>query len=211
MGRHAAPPFLTTGRVGRAGTLSRRVRALLAGGLVLGVGGAVTLAAWNDSVFTSGSFAAGVFGITGSADGTTYADHPVGSPAALTFAPTVSSMAPGAMSYSLFSIKTITDSVAGTVQITADGANSAAGTLGVYLQYEIRTIAGTSCTAATFLAGTPILTSASLATSPVTSQTIGANGGLVNYCFKFTLPGSADNGAQSKTLTAKWTFTATNS
>jgi predicted ribosomally synthesized peptide with SipW-like signal peptide len=211
MGRHAAPPFLATGRAGRAATTSRRVRALLAGGLVLGIGGAVTLAAWNDSEYTSGSFAAGVFGIQGSADGATYTDHPVGSPAPLTFAPTVGAMIPGTVSYSLFSIKTITNSIAGTVQIGADAANVAPGTLGTYLQYDIRTIAGTSCTAATFASGTSILAAATLATSPGTAQNIAANGAVVNYCFKFTLPASADNGAQGKTLTAKWTFTATNS
>ena len=40
-------------------TKRRKVLAILAGGLVLGVGTAVTLAAWNDSEFASGDFAAG--------------------------------------------------------------------------------------------------------------------------------------------------------
>lgn len=37
----------------------RKVRALLAGGLVLGVGAAVTLAAWSDNVFANSDFATG--------------------------------------------------------------------------------------------------------------------------------------------------------
>ena len=38
---------------------SRMIRAILAGGLVLGVGTAVTLAAWNDSEFVTGTFTVG--------------------------------------------------------------------------------------------------------------------------------------------------------
>lgn len=37
----------------------RKVRALLAGGLVLGIGAAVTLAAWSDNVFANAEFASG--------------------------------------------------------------------------------------------------------------------------------------------------------
>ena len=44
---------------------SRRVKAVLAGGMVLGIGAAITLAAWNDSEFATGTFSAGHFGIEG--------------------------------------------------------------------------------------------------------------------------------------------------
>lgn len=47
---------------------SRRIRALLAGGLVLGVGVITTLAVWNDNIFERGSFEAGGFALEGSAD-----------------------------------------------------------------------------------------------------------------------------------------------
>lgn len=53
----------------------RKVLAVLAGGLVLGVGAAITLAAWNDSEFATGTFTAGSFNLQGSTDGTTYAEH----------------------------------------------------------------------------------------------------------------------------------------
>ena len=55
--------------------MSRKVRAIAAGGAVLGVGAAVTLAAWSDSEFAQGTFASGQFGIQGSADGQAFADH----------------------------------------------------------------------------------------------------------------------------------------
>ena len=41
------------------------IRAILAGGIVLGVGAAVTLAAWNASEFATGTFQAGTFTIEG--------------------------------------------------------------------------------------------------------------------------------------------------
>jgi predicted ribosomally synthesized peptide with SipW-like signal peptide len=63
----------------------RKVRAILAGGLVLGIGAAVTLAAWSDSEFATGSFGAGHFNMQGSLNGTAFSDHPVGTPAQLAF------------------------------------------------------------------------------------------------------------------------------
>ncbi|MFL4474065.1 SipW-dependent-type signal peptide-containing protein [Paeniglutamicibacter sp. MACA_103] len=64
---------------------NRKVRAILAGGLVLGVGAAVTLAAWNDSEFAQGTFGAGHFNMQGSTNGTDFSDHAAGAPAQLGF------------------------------------------------------------------------------------------------------------------------------
>jgi predicted ribosomally synthesized peptide with SipW-like signal peptide len=47
------------------GTRQRKTHALLAAGAVLGVGTVATLAAWNDSEFTTGTFTAGVFDMEG--------------------------------------------------------------------------------------------------------------------------------------------------
>ena len=43
------------------GTALLRVRALLAGALVLGLGGSVTLASWTDTEYAAGSFGASSF------------------------------------------------------------------------------------------------------------------------------------------------------
>ncbi|SFH86076.1 hypothetical protein E3O11_09355 [Cryobacterium levicorallinum] len=59
---HQAPEQFVDSRQKR----NRRIRAVLAGGLVLGLGAAVTLAAWNDSEFARGSFAASGFNLVGS-------------------------------------------------------------------------------------------------------------------------------------------------
>lgn len=55
----------------------RRRKALLAGGVVLGLGAAMTLAAWSDNVFSSGTFQTGNFDLVGSKvlNSSTFADY----------------------------------------------------------------------------------------------------------------------------------------
>jgi predicted ribosomally synthesized peptide with SipW-like signal peptide len=53
---HSKEPGMTEQQ---GSTKKRKVRALLAGGLVLGVGAAITLAAWTDNVFGNSDFATG--------------------------------------------------------------------------------------------------------------------------------------------------------
>jgi len=72
----------------------RRTKSLLAGGLVLGVGAAITLAAWNDSEFASAEFEAGSFDMVGSIDGANFANHPTGTPAALSFSAGFDNLSP---------------------------------------------------------------------------------------------------------------------
>jgi predicted ribosomally synthesized peptide with SipW-like signal peptide len=72
----------------------RKAKAILAGGLVLGIGAAVTLAAWNDSEFVFGEFGTGTFNVQGSADGVDFDDHASGAPAGLSFTTTVTNMSP---------------------------------------------------------------------------------------------------------------------
>ena len=94
-------------RTARAGSTStrrassRHGRAILAGGLVLGVGAAITLANWNDSEFVNGTFAAGIFALEGSStDGTTFSEHSsAGSAAVLDFQLAPDNLAPGDVVY----------------------------------------------------------------------------------------------------------------
>lgn len=53
----------------------RRRKALLAGGVVLGLGAAVTLAAWSDDVFADGTFDTGGFELQGSTNGDDFFDY----------------------------------------------------------------------------------------------------------------------------------------
>ena len=191
---------------------SRRMRAVLASGLVLGVGAAGTLAVWNDSEHTTTTFTAGQFGIVGAVNGGSFSEHAsAGAAASLVFAAplvSTSAMAPGNTVYALFSVKTISPSVKGSVQLTADSGNGAG--LGQYLVYSVRTIGGTTCDGTTFGAGTEVVPATQpLTTGATGSQALQANGAnQFNYCFAVTLDVNAPTGAQNATVTPKWVFSA---
>lgn len=188
---------------------SRRVRAVLAGGLVFGVGATMTLAAWNDSEYGSTTFTAGRFDIVGAVDGTTFTSHPVGAPAALSFSAPFSAMVPGSTVYALFSVRTANPSVTGSLQLST---TSTTGTgLGSYLRYGVRTIAGTACNGTTYPAGTSVVPdNSTMATGGTSTQAVAANAGsTVNYCFAVTLPATTDNGAQGLTAIQTWQILGT--
>ncbi|KJL29706.1 SipW-dependent-type signal peptide-containing protein [Microbacterium oxydans] len=191
---------------------SRRIRAVLAGGLVFGIGAAATLAAWNDSEYAAATFQAGRFDIVGAVDGATFASHATtGAAATLSFALAPTAMAPGTTTYALFSVKTANPSVAGTLQLNA-GTPGGTG-LATYLTYGVRTIAGTTCNGTTYPAGTAVVADGSaLTANGATTQAVTANGGApVNYCIAVTLPTTAANAAQGLTMTQTWQFIGTSS
>jgi predicted ribosomally synthesized peptide with SipW-like signal peptide len=212
MSRHSHP---------RVSGVSRftRLRAILAGALVLGVGASVTLASWNDSETATATLTAGRFDVVGSIDGGVFGQHPTSSAAALSFPLPVSGMGPGMTSYALFSVKTANPSVAGTVALSAASTNNTSGTgLGASLTYGVKSIASGAagaCTAASFAAGTTVVAPGSaLTASQAAGSTlpVSANGAAqVNYCFAVTMPSTVDNSAQGKTSTPIWTFTAVSS
>lgn len=189
---------------------SRRIRVLLACGLVLGIGATSTLAAWNDSEFGAATFTAGTFDIQGSTDGTTFAQHSTaGAAATLSFSVSTvaKAMTPGDKVYALFSVKTANPSMAGTVQLKAAATNNTG--LGAYLTYSVHTIAGTTCNATTFAAGTAtgLPTAQALTVGATGTQTLSANGAdQINYCFEVTLPAGTAGAAQGTTLSANWEF-----
>lgn len=83
-----------------------KAKAILAGGLVLGVGAAITLAAWTDQEWAIGNFSTGEFGIEGSTDGTTFASHPdVGSAAPLSFSVGTTDLTPGDVVFAGFAVQ----------------------------------------------------------------------------------------------------------
>ncbi|MEU4015203.1 SipW-dependent-type signal peptide-containing protein [Microbacterium sp. NPDC028030] len=191
---------------------SLRLRAVLAGGLVLGIGAAATLAAWNDSEFGSANFVAGRFDIVGAVDGATFSSHATtGTAAALNFQLAPTAMAPGNTTYALFSVKTANPSVAGTLLLTA-GTPTGTG-LASYLTYGVRTISGTSCTSTSYAGGTSVVADGSALTAAgATAQVVAANGtAQVNYCFAVTLPSTAPNAAQGLTMAQTWQIQGTSS
>ncbi|MDR6986617.1 putative ribosomally synthesized peptide with SipW-like signal peptide [Paenarthrobacter nitroguajacolicus] len=210
----------------RRGAAFLRIRALLAGALVMGLGSSVTLASWTDSDFATGSFGASVFQTESNvtkpynASGT-WSPNDVAPGAAMVF--TAAAMSPGTVAYAPFAIRTKATSVSGEVVLGIPTVTSSAtGTadLGAALRYRV--VRSATCDAAAFT-GTPAFVVGSDGAKPFTQ---GQAAGVVNplaaasatlpgaptqFCFEVTLPAGANNALQGQTATATWQFTATSS
>ena len=170
-----------------------KARAILAGGLVLGVGAAITLAAWTDTEWARGVFGSGSFGIEGSTNGTDFDDHPTsGAPASLNFAVGADQLAPGSTVYAPFAVQLTAGSTnAANVTVSQDASAAITGTSASYV---ITTSA--TCDATSYGTGTnPNAASFSLA-APETPTFL---------CFRVTADGTMP---QSATGSFTWTFAA---
>jgi len=218
---------MTSARVGRRRDPPRRrtswwlrTRALLAGGLVLGIGTAATLAAWNDSEYTTATVTSGRFGIVGSVNGGAFSDHATAPGPTLTFTPALGAVYPGAPAgFTTVQIRTASsasggfDSVPGLLRLQT--ATPATGVLATHLVYAIRVIpSGASCNDALFSNAaapvivpndTPFTTSVGVSAANVqTLQAAGAN--TISYCIRIALPATAPDDTQAKTATVTWQF-----
>lgn len=180
------------------GVRRRRVRAILAGGLVLGVGAAITLAAWNDSEFATGVFAGGAFSIEGSTDGTAFTEHAsAGAAANLSFELDADNLAPSEPVYAGFAVQlTSASTYAATVGITATSADTIASSL----SYSLVETATFGCDATTFATGTALVTAAATTSSTAADIfTLDAATDPVFLCFQVTpaanLPPASPQGA----------------
>lgn len=193
---------------------TQRFKALLAGGLVLGLGAAITLAAWNDSEFATGTFTAGHFDIEGSVDGSTFADNtPVGSAAALVFSTGFDKLSASETVAAPFVVHLDKDTVYdASVAVASATGNGAAET---HLTYEIVTVASVvGCTPSA--AGTAEVVPAGTAMDSVTgaspfaltkSTNLGVDPGAdVFLCIQVTADASL---AQGSSATGTWEFVAT--
>lgn len=197
--------------------LRRRVQAVLAAGLVLGIGTAATLAAWTDSENATGSFGSSVFGTESQSAGSpTYASNTASPGAALSF--DASAMSPGTSYYAWLNVRTTTIStVGGTVALTSSAAT---GGLASALQFRAVRMPGptpsSTCDAAAF-SGTPAFIAGAAATYLPVSQVpatqvanpIGAAGAQLGFCFEVRIAPGTANSFQGQTGSVTWTFTAT--
>jgi predicted ribosomally synthesized peptide with SipW-like signal peptide len=189
------------------------IRAILAGGLVLGVGAAVTMAAWNDSEFVTGTFPAGTFNMQGSTtDGTTFTDHPVGAPGTLTFTVAPLLLSPGDTVYAPFAVRLAANTTNNANVVITSPATTTGSVAN--LTYEVDRTATWGCSsasvdtngAAMITAGTALTTVAGPNTFALTKGTpVTAAGATQFLCFKVT----AGSGlTQGQTGTVTWQFTA---
>ena len=198
-----------------------RVRALLAGGLVLGIGAAVTLAAWNDSEFATANITTSTFNTESSVGGTAYVDN-VTSPGTSVTLP-VGAFSPGTTGYLPVLVRTKATSIAGTVAL---GGAVFTGTDAALLStaFVYRVVRTTATCDATAFTGTPTWVVGTSTASAAPALTVGQNGGVTNvvaagapaapgtatgFCFEVTLPASAASTLQGKTAAATWQFLAT--
>ncbi|SKC70465.1 SipW-dependent-type signal peptide-containing protein [Plantibacter cousiniae (nom. nud.)] len=187
------------------GLRSKRAKAILAGGLVLGVGAAITLAAWNDSEFATGIFAGGAFSIEGSTNGTTFSEHPTAAAAApLTFAVEADNLAPEEPVYAGFAVQlTSASTYAATVDIEASSTAPIASSL----TYSVVTTATFGCDAASFAAGDALVTDAATTSSTAADIfTLGAVTAPVYLCFEVTPAASLPQASPSGAVV--WEFSA---
>lgn len=193
-------------------TTNRKSRALLAGGLVLGLGAAVTLATWSASEFANSTFTAGSFSIESSVDnGATYAEHVTSPGAGLTFGVNAANLTPTDVVYAPYSLrlgKTATTDA--TVNIAA-----AAGT-GAVTSLSYTVVKAPTCDAAGVAAatGADVLVPAGTAVGTATGATAfdlvksadgTADAAAANLCIAVTA--GADL-AQGQTGNAVWSFDA---
>lgn len=212
MGRHCAA------RRPRSFT---KVRAVLAGALVLGVGATMTLASWTDTEFATGSFATSRFDTQSSIDNSAWADNTSAPGATITFAGT--GMSPDTHRYGYVLIRGKANSVAGTLTFAAptvtNGGTDVTPFLGAALQYRAVAITSAGCSSTTFSTGTPTYivgtssTYASLSAAGSTGVALPAAtasaGAPAGYCFDVYLPAGADTLLQGKSVTVTWNVTAT--
>lgn len=196
-----------------------RLRALLAGGLVLGLGSAATLAAWNDSEYASSTVTASTFGIEGSVNGGGWSEHATADGAAqLAFNPALPLISPGQSGFLRFSVRsTAAATTDGTVSLQTPTISTGSTELRDALRYAVRIIpSGSSCNTALFSnASAPIIVANDTALTAVVAQNsrtlAAAAGSTADYCVRISMLTSAGNNAQGKTLTATWQFLAQSS
>lgn len=213
---------MTASRPNRPSQKSRKVKALLAGGLVLGVGAAVTLAAWTDQEWAGSTFDAGSFNIQGTVDPSlteeTWDDHATsGDAAAIDFKLQAANLTPGDTVAGAFALRTdASTTYAATTELltaSATGAGDASN-----LTYGIFTVAD-------FASCTPTATAADAGATSIVSAGSGFNaaptgpnnielaagttdtaGAPVVLCFQVTAKTTLEEG-QSNDVT--WNFEAT--
>lgn len=187
----------------------RRIKAILAGGLVFGVGATATVAAWTDSEEASGSFEAGRFNIELSTDGQWTGTNE------MTF--NAGNMYPGQKVYAPVSVRTTSNtSLDGKLTISAGGISNP-NTFASALTYRAvaRSTSGVTCNAANFPGPGDIIIGSSggvpLSSQPTvdSSQNLeAASASVQDYCFEVTLANNAPSSAQGLQANHTWTFTA---
>lgn len=193
----------------------KQIRALLAGGVVLGLGASATMAAWTDTEAGTGEFQAGAFLLEANINGSWT------STGQMTF--TTGTMYPGSVTYAPVRLRTSLDTtVAGNLTVTGTGRTSGSGAIADSLEYRtvVQPVTGgtvPTCGAsafsgsATYAFGSPTSWQpvAPGVLSPNTQRLEAAQGSTLQYCFEVRLRSNAPNAVQGTRAGYTWTWDAT--
>lgn len=198
---------------------NRRIKAILAGGLVFGVGATATVAAWTDTETSKGSFEAGRFNIELSVDGTAWTSNP-----SMVFS--AGNMYPGSKVYAKVFVKTTSNTtMKGDVKVSGGGIDSPGTGIGNSLAYravtQATTVAGIksfNCNGDSFpgVSGPPYVLGGAARIALKTGVESGSTQSLSSaaesvqaYCFEVALPDTTPSGAQGSKADHTWTWKAT--
>lgn len=213
----------------------RKVVAIAAGLLVVGVGVTYTLASWSDAEWVWGGLENGDPGIatdefevvqnrTSAYDNAAanWEDHETNPGGALSFTSNALSLTPGDTTYAPVALRTVEDSLA--ADVTLQGAVPAAGTpsapqndSALFDAVRVSVYTATAATppsacAAGFTAaawGTPLLNNVPLNTAASAAQSLAADGASTqHYCFALTLPSDTPDvdDLQGLMISPAWQF-----
>jgi predicted ribosomally synthesized peptide with SipW-like signal peptide len=170
----------------------RKVAAVLAGGLVLGVGTMATLASWNDSEFASATFTAGKFNLEGAVDASqaTFGEHATsGAAGGLTFTAPFNNLSPSDVVAAPYAVR-LAANTTNNAKVTLLASTTTGNVTN--LTYELVKTATAGCTTAT--TGTSIVAAGTAVTSVAGATVIDLNmgspvttaGAPAYLCFKVT-------------------------
>ncbi|MFE4834784.1 SipW-dependent-type signal peptide-containing protein [Arthrobacter sp. NPDC056691] len=189
-----------------------RVRAVLAGALVLGMGASVTLASWSDSEYAAGKFTASTFRLESSTESSTlpnlWKDSTEGDASLVVSA---GGLSPEASKYAWLKIRTTSSSTVGGKVTLA--SSTPVGDLSPVLEYRA-VLTEATCDSGAFSGSATYIAGSSSAYRPATAvqdtpvaSPIGAPLGELRYCFDVRIKQGADNSYQGKGATVTWLFT----
>lgn len=204
----------------RTARRGQKVAALVAFGMILVSGaGVASLAAWTDTEWVRGGvgtdpgISTSIFQVQQNVTtGTTgWEDRPT-SPGGIIAFVNASGLTPGDTAYGFVRLRTVTNSLAGTVSMAA-ATHAAGDNLYTALRYGAGFVTSASqCAAGTFGgAGTDDIVpfNSTLSTSAASTFTIAGNQTAERIiCFAVTLPAGSSSTLQGLSTTPEWTFTA---
>lgn len=201
---------------------SRKRKAILAGGIVLGLGASMTLAAWTDDVWVSSSFSAGSFNVQGAVDpaGTSWREYNTsGGAGPLVFTVPVSAMSPGDSVFAPLNLRVDPAKNSYDAAITLPTAPSAPATGDANIAFfgalkvTLFNVAPGSCSSTGTSLAAPLSGFNSVALGTTTTSpllTLDKNSTPQGICFKVSLPAGAPSTVQGGTTGAlTWNFDAT--